>query len=378
MLIGIDANPLLAARPGGIEVYLDEIVRHLPHAGPQHRYRLYFNYFRSHHRQRVTALRERGMETRVCRVPTQVMDPVRRYARVPLEWVAGKVDVMLYQSFLPGPQRHGRTALTVHDIIPEMHPELCEPQTASDYAARVRGSVRRADVLITVSQHTAQTVAGVLGVPRERIHVVPNGIDERYFDPEIHARVPDVLARHGIVPPYLLFVGTHEPRKNVARLVEACAAMHPRLRSRYTLVLAGKPAWGEAAVAAAMDRCAGRLRVRRIGHVAARDLAPLYAGAALFCFPSLAEGFGIPPLEAMACGCPVVASDIPALREVLGDAAALVDARSVEALRLALERVLDDETHAAGLRGRGAARARLYSWRRTARETLAVLERTAR
>lgn len=378
MLIGIDANPLLSEMPGGIEVYLDRLVRHFPQVGPRHRYRLYFNYFRSHHAARVRAFRACGIDTRVCRVPAQIMAPARRYARVPLEWLGGKVDVMLYQCLLPGPQRKGRTAITLHDIIPQLYPEYCESTTVDRYAARLRSSAVQADTVITVSQYSAKTITDHLGVPREKVHVVPNGIDERFAASTVKHRVPATLARYGITSPYVLFVGTHEPRKNIPRLVQACAALSARLRQRHVLVLAGKPAWGEPAVAEAIRKCDRQLRVLRIGHVASDDLVPLYAGAAAFCFPSLAEGFGIPPLEAMACGVPVVASDIPALREVLGKAAVLIDPWSVDALRDAIAHVLEDDIHAATLRARGAEHARSYSWRRTAQETLAVLELAVR
>ena len=377
MRIGIDANLLLRTQPTGIEVYLAELVRLLPVVAPQHRYRLYFNYLRSRHNERVASFSARQVETRTCRIPPQLLEPLHRYASLPIDWLAGKVDLMFCPSFVVQPQRHGRAVVTVHDLIPFTHPEFCEEWLIRHFTARVPQSLRRADAIIAVSRYTADAMNKVLGVERERIYIVPNGIHEQFRHVARSGDPLETARCLGIDGPYVLFVGTHEPRKNLPRLLRAYGAMKPAVRRRHRLVLAGKGAWDEAAIAAAIAEVPADSRVIQLGHVTAADLPGLYYGASAFCFPSLVEGFGIPPLEAMACGCPVLAADIPALREVLGDAAMFADPFSVDALRDGLERVLEDADLQSALRERGARRAADFSWERTARETVAVFERIA-
>lgn len=374
MLIGIDANPLLNTRPSGIEVYLAELARLLPVVAPQHRYRLYFNYLRSRHDQRVVSFSAPNVETRACRIPSQIVGPLHRYAGLPIDWLAGRVNLMFYPSFIVLPQWHGRAVVTVHDLIPLTHPEFCEAWVVRDFAAQVPPSLRRADAIIAVSRYTADAMSKVLGVERERVHIVPNGIHEQFRHVARSGDPLETARRFGIDGPYVLFVGTHEPRKNLPRLLRAYGAMKPAVRRGHRLVLAGKGAWDEAAIASAIAEVPAESRVIQLGHVAAADLPGLYYGASVFCFPSLVEGFGIPPLEAMASGCPVLAADIPALREVLGEAALLVDPCSVEALRYGMERLLEDESLRSALRARGLRRAAEISWERTARETVAVFE----
>lgn len=377
MLIGVDANPLLNTQPSGIEVYLAELVRLMPTLAPQHRFRLYFNYLRPHHDTVAVSFAATGVEIRKCRLPRQIVGLLHRYACLPIDWLAGRTDLMFYPSFVVQPQQHGLAVVTVHDLIPITHPEFCETQIIRHFAALVPPSLRRADAIIVASRYSADAVMNVLGVERQRIHVVANGIHERF-----HAVANDkddlaTVRRYGLEGPYVLFVGSHEPRKNLPRLVRAYGAMKPELRRRYRLVLAGKGSWDEQAIATAIEDLPSDSRVARLGHVAASDLPALYRGARAFCFPSLVEGFGIPPLEAMASGCPVLAADIPALREVLGDAAMFADPFSVDALRDGLERVLEDADLQSALRERGARQAADFSWERTARETVSVFERVA-
>ena len=377
MLIGIDAHPLLGTRPSGIEVYLAELVRLLPVVAPQHRYRLYFNYVRSRHNERIASFSGGNVETRACRIPPQILGPLHRYAGLPIDWLAGRVNLMFYPSFAVQPQWHGRAVVTVHDLIPLTHPEFCEARHVRDFAARVPRSLSRADAIIAVSRYTADAMSNVLGMDRERVYIVPNGIHEQFRQVAGSGGSLETARRLGIDGPYVLFVGNHEPRKNLPRLLKAYGAMKPAVRRHHRLVLAGSKEGDEAAIAAAIAEVPADSRVIQLGHVAAADLPGLYYGASAFCFPSLVEGFGIPPLEAMASGCPVLAADIPALREVLGDAAMFADPFSVDALRDGLERVLEDAELQSALRERGARQAADFSWERTARETVSVFERIA-
>jgi alpha-1,3-rhamnosyl/mannosyltransferase len=254
------------------------------------------------------------------------------------------------------------------------YPELCTPDVLQ-YPGLLRRAIAGGAHLHVVSGFVADEVVELLGADRERVHVVRNGI-------EPDAVAGGVAARgHGLAGTdrYLLTVGTVEPRKDHASLVLAFAALagaEPDLR----LVLAGADGWGTAALDAAIDALAPstRERVVRLGFVDDAARADLLAGATALAFPSVYEGFGLPPLEAMAAGVPVVATAAGALVEVLGDAADLVPVGDVDALAGALGRVLGDDAHRADLVRRGRQRAAGATWAEPRAELAALLTRLGR
>lgn len=374
MKIGIDANPLLTDGAGGIEVYLAELVNRMPVLGARHEFRLFFNFGRGRHKAVVNRFAGSGVRARVCRVPRRIMGVLQWGAGLPVDWLVGRVDVMFYPSFVALPQRRGRIVVTVHDLIPLTHPEFCEPHHVREFERRVPPSVKRADTVIVVSSYAGRLVQERFGVPPGRIRHIPNGVHERYRPPEDPDAPASVAERYGIRGPYLLFVGTMEPRKNLVRLIEAFGRAHRKGLRDLSLVLVGKEFWGASAIRLAVGRLGARVRVLTLGYVAAADLPALYGGATAFLFPSLVEGFGIPPLEAMACGCPVLTSATPALQEVVGEAALTVDPTDVDAIAEGIGRLVEDGALRETLRSRGRRRAKEFSWDRTAAETLAALE----
>jgi alpha-1,3-rhamnosyl/mannosyltransferase len=234
-------------------------------------------------------------------------------------------------------------------------------------------AVRRAAALTAISQATADDLAARFPAARPKTAVTPLAADER-FARDDGPSVAEVRVRHGLGErPYVLAVGTLEPRKNLPRLVEAFAALPPALRDAHELVLAGAVGWNTDATLAAV----ARHRVRQLGHVPEDHLPALYRGAAAFAYPSLYEGFGLPVVEAMAAGAPVLTSNVSSLPEVAGDAALLVDPWSVPSIRDGLARLLADRDLARRLAARGRERAATFSWERHAREVLTVVERAA-
>ncbi len=374
MRIGIYANSLLSREHGGVEVYTDELVSRLPRFGREHDFCLYFNCFRRRHQAATDRFTRPGVHTHVCGIPGRLLEPLHLYLHVPVDWLAGKVDVMFYPSFVAPPQRSGRAVVTVHDLIPLSDPQFCEPHHIRYCKRRVPASLRRANAIIAVSAHTKELVEERFGLPAERIHCIPNGVHQR-FRPPYDVQVADpTLSRYGIRGPYLLFVGTIEPRKNLVRLVQAFGRAAWGAVREHTLVIVGKPAWDTARVTAAIDGLGRGVRVLRPGHVDAEDLPALYGAATALLFPSLAEGFGIPALEAMACGCPVLTSAIPPLSELVADAALTVDPWDTDAIADGIRRLVENSELRQALRARGLRRAEDFSWDKTAAQTLAVLE----
>lgn len=260
------------------------------------------------------------------------------------------------------PLRLGVPAVvTVHDLTFFDHPEWHERTKVLFFRRMIRASVRRAVGLIAVSDHTARRLATVLA-PECPVTVANHGVDHDRFTPAAD-RGADLarLARTGIAEPYLAFVGTIEPRKDVPALVEAFARIadaHPDLR----LVLAGADGWGTEAVRDAVAASGHTTRILRPGYLPADALAPFLRRAELVAYPSLEEGFGLPALEALACGAPVVTTTGSAMADVCGDAARLVPPARPDLLADAMAELLDDASAAARLRAAGPDRAAAFTW----------------
>lgn len=266
----------------------------------------------------------------------------------------------------------GRTVTTVHDLSHHIYPQF-HPAARVDYMQRMLpASLQRASHVITVSESARQDLISHFGHPPERITAIALGANAA-FRPYSAAELAPVLARHHLtVGGYTLFVGTIEPRKNIDRLLQAYESLPSALRQRYPLVLAGGPGWSSAHTHAHMARAAAAGWLHYLRYVPQADLPALYAGARSFAYPSLYEGFGLPVLEAMASGTPVITSNVSSLPEVVGSAALLIDPHDTDALRAALAQGLQDEAWRAQAGSAGLERARQFTWARCVDRTVQV------
>lgn len=266
----------------------------------------------------------------------------------------------------------GRIVVTIHDIIHVLFPEFLSGSLAFAYARfMIRAAVRRSSRVMTVSRTTADDLRRLFGASEGRLRVIPNGVNEEFFRPGDEAVDEELRAALGVRRPYLLHVGNHKPHKNVEAVLKAYQIL---LRSGVgetpPLVLAGGFAPdGELAQRAAGMGIADR--VRCLGHLERHELAALFRGASVFVYPTLYEGFGLPVLEAMACGAPVVAGDVAAVREVAGDGVLRVNPRDVVELAAALRRLFEQPDLCGQLAARGRVAATRYRWRQAAEATLA-------
>jgi glycosyltransferase involved in cell wall biosynthesis len=267
-----------------------------------------------------------------------------------------------------------KVVLTVHDLSFMRSPEWFRWERATYYRVAIRPSVRLADVVIADSQATADDLTRFLAVPAERIAVVLLGVDDA-LRPADAAAIKRVRMKYGLPERFYLYLGTIEPRKNLPRVIEAFDAIAAKTDAG--LVIAGREGWKAETTRRAYSEAAHRDHVTFPGFVAAEDMAALMSAAMAFVWPSLWEGFGLPPLEAMACGTPVVTSKTSSLPEVVGDAALLVNPESVDEIAEAMRRIGEDEALRTKLRAAGLARARELTWRRTAEQTAAVYRRVA-
>lgn len=268
---------------------------------------------------------------------------------------------------------------TVHDLSPMLFPEFHTQRNAVRFKNQMYYLQEHANAIIAVSEHTKHDLINVLEVSDERIHVVHNAADPRFRPIHDSNKIKLIAHKYGIPETgYILHVGTLEPRKNLARLIEAYAALLDHLGERAPLlVLVGGKGWFYEEVFQRVAQLRLESRVVFTDFVPDEDLPFLFNGALVFVYPSLYEGFGIPVLEAMACGVPVITSNVSALPEVTGDAGILVDPTDTGALTTAMATLLEDAEQRAALREAGLVQATSFSWERAARETLTVYESIA-
>ena len=298
---------------------------------------------------------------------------IRSLTLVPAALRRRRIDVFhgMDHVGIPLVGKTGKYVATVHDVIPLLLPEtftLRHRLVARTALARIR---RRVDLAIVPSRAVKDDVVQRLGLPCERVVVTPEACEPR-FRPASAQAIEEAAARYRLPPRYLLAVGVQDPRKNLAALLRAFARLRQSggVDAELHLVLAGARGGLDAPLVRTVRSLGLDPVVRFPGFIDDDDLPAVYSGAALFVFPSLYEGFGLPVLEAMACGVPVVASDAASLPEVAGDAAMLVAPRDVDGLAAAIAQGLRDDGLRKRLRAAGLARARQFSWKTTARQTL--------
>jgi glycosyltransferase involved in cell wall biosynthesis len=265
------------------------------------------------------------------------------------------------------------SAVLVHDLIAFVPSARAQTRAARIERATASLAIRRAARLVCNSRSTETDLVRFFPRAAGKTAVLPFAANGRFHKPPVGSELAELTRRYGVEPgAYVLASGTLEPRKNLVRLIHAHARLPQALRWQHPLLIVGPRGWEEEEL---MRVAAGASEVRLAGFVPDADLAGLYAGCSVFCYPSLYEGFGLPVLEAMAAGAPVVTSQVSSLPEVGGDAVAYVSPEDEDSIEAVLERLLRSPEARAELSERGRARAAEYSWERTARQALEELER---
>ncbi len=318
-------------------------------------------------------------------VPKATMHPVRwipgravqaswRFLRLPpYDLLCGKADLYHFPNFIIPPLWRGKAVVTIHDLAFMRYPQFAEDRNVKYLNSNIRRTARRADAIITVSRFSAQEVETYLHVPPERIFPIHHGIDTRFRRPDEHS-IRSALASLGLDRPYLLTVGTIEPRKNIPHLIRVFETLNT---FDGDLVIVGGKGWKYEPILDRIRQSPRAANIRCMGYAGDDALPALYAGATVFLLASFYEGFGFPPVEAMACGTPVVSSTGGSLEEVLGDGAALLDHFDVDRWAETVRQAIGDTTFRQGLIERGARQADRYTWRDTARRTLDIYRQVA-
>ena len=296
---------------------------------------------------------------------------------LPYHWFFGKeADITHFFNYYVPPGVHGKVITTVCDMVCEAYPETMNRKTRTMLKMSLEKSCKRADCIVTISEFSKQEIMRYMHIPEQKIEVVPCGVDMETYHPNWdEAAIQRAKAAYRIGSPYFLYLGTLEPRKNIERLIEAYAQFKGKHPQAPKLVLAGRKGWLYDSIFERVQQCQIEADVIFTGYVKSQDVAPLICGALAFVFPSLYEGFGLPPLESMACGTPVIASDVASIPEVVGDAGLLVDPLQPAQLCDAMQRVWLDEALRAELRQKGLARAQTFTWKAQAERMLDVYAR---
>jgi glycosyltransferase involved in cell wall biosynthesis len=276
-------------------------------------------------------------------------------------------------------QRHP-TVVTIHDVIPLVLPEYRWREASRLYTGLASFTSKRANAIIAVSDCSRRDIVRTLGIPAEKISVIGNAVHPGYYPIKDSWLLAAVRERYNIDRKYILYFGGFDLRKNVQRIIRAYVALPPSLQAEYQLVIAGRlHLLGQHPLYPDPRPLVRELdlgdRIIFTGQIREQDKAPLYSGATVFTFPSLYEGFGMPVLEAMACGAPVITSGLSALPEVVGDAGVLIDPYSETAITEAMGTLLTDPKQRAELGALARARSRNFSWRQVAEQTVQVYER---
>ena len=302
----------------------------------------------------------------------------RKLAAPPVDLLLGaRPDLCFFPNFVRFPLAlREPSVIVIYDLSFLLHGRYVAPRNREYLKEFVPRSIRKAERIVTISENSRREIVENYRVAPERVAIVPPAVDPGHFRRRPEEEVREVLARHGITKPYILFTSTIEPRKNILGLLEAYAALPRELRSSHGLVLVGGKGWLDEEIHRRLGELS-HLDVRLTGYVGDRDLPALYSGASVFVYPSFYEGFGMPPLEAMACGVPVVTSRNSSLPEVVGDAGILVDPGDPSAIAQAIQEVLCSPARAADLSRRGLERSRAFRWDESARRLATVFEEAA-
>lgn len=371
MKIAFDIQPVLHSNKSGVGFHEDGLIKNIMEEFPEHQY--YLELFTKKNREQKVKTAKKYKAG-------------KKYVKIrECSWFSGTLYRLLF-CFLPVPYRFffrekaevshffnfcippgvsGKKVVTIHDMAFRRYPKTVRFRTKMLLRFHLKRTIKRADAIVAVSEFTKQEILHFYHVPEETVFVVPNGVDLTIFHPNYSQdEVEQVKRSYGISGEYFLYLGTLEPRKNLLRLIEAYQKLQQERKEAIPkLVLAGGKGWKDQKIFQAAEQLERKGDLLFTGYIKDKEVPLLIKGASVFCFPSLYEGFGMPVLEAMACGTPVLTSNRTALAEVAGEAAVTVNPESVEALKEGLSRCYLDPALRQSCREKGLKRVQHYTWK---------------
>ena len=364
MKIGIDAREFVAGQMTGIGRYLWHFLQHATTSKDPHEYVLFCNQ-KTHIPQNLPRLKKVIITENIRQVWDQVL--------LPLNIAREKIDVFLTPYFKAPLFLPSKMILIINDLIPLFFPEEHSPLGRLYFRFMSAAAARRATRIMTISEHSRGDIVKFLKLPADKIMVIHLGVEERFRSSDI--RKEEIRRKYSLPQKFILYVGNLSPHKNVRSLIKSYASLPFSLRENYKLVM-GASRSGK--YFSDIDKVIREMELTQdvlfTGFIEPKDLPSVYCMSSVFAYPSFYEGFGFPPLEAMACGCPVVSSNASSMPEILGDAALFFNPYHVEEISRAIRHMLEDENLRNRFRQKGLERAKLFTIEKMTSRMLDVLE----
>ena len=382
MKITFDAVPICSDKMTGIGWCELGQTQALAELYPENKYE--YSFFTSGDEERVKRVKKlagKKIRLNTSKFSGFVYRAVSTFLPVPYSFFFGrKSDITHFFNYIVPPFVHGKKVVTVHDMVYKSFPGTVRGRTKYMLDIGLKRSMKRADLIVTDSEFSKSEIIKYFPQHEKKIRVVPCGVDTERFHPcEAPERIPEVKKSLGIEGDYFLYVGTIEPRKNLERLITAYAAFVKKVGDKAPkLVLAGGKGWLDQGIYSRVEKLGMKDNVIFTKYVPSEDMNPLMCGALAFVFPSLYEGFGMPPLEAMACGVPVLSSGEASLPEVTGDCAVICDAYDPKSIAEGMYRLYSDEELRKDLGRKGLQRAQGFTWKRSAEMLMEVYRELAK
>lgn len=374
MRIGIDCRALQDSFIAGIGYYIHYLLQNLAKIDKKNQYTLFNNSFRKSFLEDIPKYEYENFRQVIFRIPNVFFSGISGTILgrlIPTEKLTGPIDVFHATNFLVPYGQYVKFISTVYDLsilkFMQFHP-LKRRLIFSK--SKLLNSMRNARAVIACSEATKRDIIDILKVRPEKIKVIYVATSPEFKKIDNKQLIHNVLRKYSLPQKYILYVGTLEPRKNITRLIEAFKKIKEKMKRGYKLILIGGKGWYYKDIFSTIDRLKLNNSVIYLGYILREDLPPIVSGAEAFIYPSLYEGFGLPPLEAMACGVPTLVSDVSCFPEIAADAALRVNPYSIDDIAEGIYRILTDETLRETLRQKGLERVKIFSWEKTARETL--------
>jgi len=372
MRIGFLADKIPYQNRRGWGVYSYQLLKAILSIDQENIYRCFYAFFRKGNRRFIFNDPVANLENCVWTLPGRLLKLLwEDWKIMAAEDFLGPVDVLHSPyEFLPKTRRT-KTVVTVHDVTFLKHPDYLDPSFVRLYSRRIKHIVNKADKIIVDSQNTQKELLEFTNASPDRVSVIHPGVDPRFAPLKDDIKLRDLKRRFGISGPYILFVGAADKDKNLNRLAEAFSRLIPK-HDHLQLVFAGSLDWGYQSLQEKFVSLCEKNKLILTGFVNEMDLPVLYSGAQVLAIPSIHEGFGLPAVEAMACGVPVLSSNTSSLPEIVEDAAVQVDPYDVDHIAEGLRSLIEDKDIHLNCAKKGLERAKSFSWENTARQTIKI------
>jgi glycosyltransferase involved in cell wall biosynthesis len=365
MKIGIDGSPILKEKTG-VGNYVYNLIKWLGNIDSVNEYSIFLNSFKGSFNANI---KYQNFKIKRFRIPGKILMLSWGYLKFPpIDLLTGKFDIFHSTNFIIPPKKEGKIIITIHDLYFMKYPENTELFGGRYFKRFLPSNINKVDKIIAVSRSTKRDIINILGVNEDKIEVIYEGVDNIFKPINDRVKVLKIKDRYSLPDKFILFVGSIEPRKNILSLIKSFSLIRSKIEHK--LVVVGSKGWGYKNIFDAIDSLNLRKSVMFTGYVPEYDLPYIYNASDLFVFPSFYEGFGLPVLEAMACGIPVIASNRSSIPEIIGDSGIVIDPDNIHELKDAMLNLLNNDELKKRLIDKGIKRASMFSWEKTAYNTL--------